>query len=152
MRSLETGLAAIHTTYLGFDMSLKDEILAGGFDLINRDDGAIAAALSEGRTKIGTVSRAWLATWAAGNGMRAVMQDVSTTQGHPLRSIALATLDVLGGAAEGIDLSEPANAASVAAWVQFGLMSQDQSDALFALATHPDPVSPQDVARALEGV
>ena len=33
-------------------MSLRDEILAGGFDLANRDDGAIAAALSQGRTKV----------------------------------------------------------------------------------------------------
>lgn len=33
-------------------MSLRDEILAGGFDLQRRDDTAIAAALSIGRTKI----------------------------------------------------------------------------------------------------
>ena len=33
-------------------MSLRDEILAGGFNLSNRDDGAIADALSQGRTKV----------------------------------------------------------------------------------------------------
>jgi hypothetical protein len=31
--------------------TLRDEILARGFDLKNRDDGAIAAAMSAGRTR-----------------------------------------------------------------------------------------------------
>lgn len=113
------------------------------------DTQAIADALSAGRTKLGTVSRAWLATWAAGTGMRAVMQDVSTTAGHPLRSIALATLDVLAGAADGIDFAEPANVASVQAWVTAGLMTQEQADALFALGTVADPVDEMDVRRAV---
>lgn len=113
------------------------------------DTQAIADAMSAGRTKLSTVSRAWLATWAAGTGMRAVMQDVSTTPGHPLRSIALATLDVLAGAADGIDFSVPANVASVQAWVTAGAMPQEQADALFALGTVPDPVDEMDVRRAV---
>ena len=40
--------------------------------------------------------------------------------GHPLRSIALATLDVLAGAADGIDFAVLANVASVQAWVTAG--------------------------------
>ena len=41
------------------------------------DAKAIAEAMSVNRTKLGTVSRAWLATWSAGNGMRAVIQDTT---------------------------------------------------------------------------
>lgn len=113
------------------------------------DTQAIADAISAGRTKLGTVSRAWLATWAAGTGMRAVMQDVSEIVGHPLRSISLATLDVLAGAADGIDFSVPENVASVQAWVTAGVMTQEHADALFALGTEPDPVSEFDVRRAI---
>jgi len=113
------------------------------------DAQAIAEAMSINRTKLGTVSRAWLATWSAGNGMRAVIQDTANTEGHPLRSIALATLDVLSGAAEGIDFSIPANMASVQAWVTAGLMPQSEADALFALGTYPDLVSERDVVLAI---
>jgi len=113
------------------------------------DAKAIAEAMSVNRTKLGTVSRAWLATWSAGNGMRAVIQDTANTEGHPLRSIALATLDVLSGAADGIDFSVPENVASVQAWVSVGLMPQSEADALFALGTYPDPVSERDVVLAI---
>jgi len=113
------------------------------------DAQAIAEAMSINRTKLGTVSRAWLATWSAGNGMRAVIQDTANTADHPLRSIALATLDVLSGAAEGIDFSVPANVASVQAWVTVGLMPQSEADALFALGTYPDPISERDVVLAI---
>jgi hypothetical protein len=113
------------------------------------DAKAIAEAMSINRTKLGTVSRAWLATWSAGNGMRAVIQDTANTEGHPLRSIALATLDVLSGAADGIDFSVPENVASVQAWVTVGLMPQSEADALFALGTYPDPISERDVVLAI---
>jgi len=81
--------------------------------------------------------------------MRAVIQDTANTEGHPLRSIALATLDVLSGAADGIDFSVAANVASVQAWVTAGLMPQAEADALFALGTYPDPVSERDVVLAI---
>lgn len=113
------------------------------------DAKAIAEAMSLNRTKLGTVSRAWLATWSAGNGMRAVIQDTGGTEGHPLRSIALATLDVLSGAADGIDFSVPENVASVQAWVTVGLMPQSEADSLFALGTYPDPISERDVVLAI---
>ena len=116
-------------------------------DLINSDQAIEAAAQARDfetvlawlndpvETRLALVSRAWLATWAAGTGMRAIMQDVANTNGHPLRSIALATLDVLAGAADGIDFSNPANVASVQAWVTAGLMTQADADALFAMGT-----------------
>jgi len=113
------------------------------------DTQAIADAMSQGRTKYGTISRAWFATWAAGTGMRAVIQDTANTQGHPLRSIALSCLDVLAGASDGIDLGNPANLGMIQAWVQAGLMSQADADALIALGTVPDPVSEFEVRRAI---
>ena len=114
------------------------------------DTQAIADALSVGRVKVGTVSREWMATWSASNGMRAVMQDVSETVNHPLRSIALATLDVLAGAADGIDLSQPQNIAMVQAWVTAGAMPQIEADNLVALATTPDPVTAAQVEVAIK--
>jgi hypothetical protein len=113
------------------------------------DTQAIADAMSVGRTKYGTISRAWFATWAAGTGMRAVIQDTANTQGHPRRSIALSCLDVLAGASDGIDLGNPANLGMIQAWVQAGLMTQADADALIALGTVPDPVSEFEVRRAI---
>lgn len=130
-------------------MALLDDIRALPAELLaTRDTAAIAAALSAGRTRLGTVSRAWFATWAAGNGMRAVMQDVAATQAHPLRSIALACLDVLAGAADGIDLALPENQSMVQAWVTAGAMPQADADTLYALAAQPDPLDEMDVRRA----
>jgi hypothetical protein len=82
--------------------------------------------------------------------MRAIIQDTASTEGHPLRSVALATLDVLSGAADGIDFSVPENVASVQAWVTVGLMPQAQADALFALGTYPDPISEREVLLAIK--
>lgn len=113
------------------------------------DTVALAAALSAGRTKLGSVSRELFAAWAAGNGMRAVIDDTAATVGHPLRSIALACKDVLAGAAEGIDFSKPQNAQMLQAWVQAGIMQQSDADSLYALATAPDPVDEMDVRRAI---
>lgn len=130
-------------------MITRAEILALGLPL--DDHGALAKALSVGRVKIGTVSRAWFATWAAGNGMRAIIEDTAATVGHPLRSVALACKDVLAGAADGIDMSLPENQAMVGAWVQAGLMPQAEADKLLSFATQPDPVTSQEVGAVLEG-
>ena len=113
------------------------------------DTQAIADAMSQGRTKYGLITREWFATWAAGTGMRAVIQDTANTQGHPLRSIALACLDVLAGAADGIELTNPANIGMIQAWVAAELMPQSDADALIALGTVADPVSEFDVRKAV---
>ena len=128
-------------------MSLRDEILAGGFDLQNRDDGAIAAALSVGRKKIVPTE--------VGNGL--VLSTVGLTVGNVL-------LDVLNAAPDfryvkplldqgRLDISTPIARAALDGLVGVVVgFEQQHADALKALAEVADPVTPQDVARALEGL
>lgn len=126
-------------------MALRDEILAGGFDLQNRDDGAIAAALSVGRTKIvpteigkGRI----LATLGltVGNSLLDVI-DTAPDFRHVKQLVENGWLDI------GSDLAR----ASVDALVPT-VLTQTEADVLKALAEVPDVVTPQDVAKALEGV
>ena len=128
-------------------MSLRDEILAGGFDLANRDDGAIAAALSVGRKK--TVPT------EIGNGL--VLATIGMTVGNAL-------LDVLNNAADfryvkplleqgRLDISTPLARAALDGLV--GVVAgfeQSHADALKALAEVDDIITPHDVAKALEGM
>jgi hypothetical protein len=124
---------------------LRDEILTGGFNLQNRDDGAIAAALSVGRTKIvpteigkGRI----LATLglATGNALLDVI-DTAPDFRHVKQLVENGWLDI------GSDLSRASLDALVPA-----VLTQVEADTLKALAEVPDPVTPQDVAKALEGV
>jgi hypothetical protein len=113
------------------------------------DTVALAAALSVGRTKLGTVTRSDFAGWAAASGLRSKIEDLSTTAAHPLRDSSLAILDVLKGASDGINLSRPANAAMLDAWVATGNLAAADRDALIALATTDDPVPEYDVRLAI---
>lgn len=113
------------------------------------DTTAIAAALSMNRTRVASVPRALFARWAASTGMRAQIADVSSDAQSPLRSSALALLDVLNGASETIDFSSAENIQMLGAWVQLGKLTQDHHDELLALATVPDPVPEFDVRIAL---
>lgn len=125
-------------------MSLYDDILAGGFDLQNRDDGAIAAALSVGRTK--------LVPTEIGNGT--ILETIGLTAGNTL-------LDVLNTAPDFRyvkPLLEQGRLRVDSGLVRATLdtlvpsvLTQAQADALKNLALVPDPVSSQDVAKALEG-
>lgn len=128
---------------------LKNEIIALGMPL--DDHGAIAEALSANRIKVGNVSRADFAMWCAVTGTRAKLEDISENQAHPLRSAALACKDVLLGAADGIDLSKQDNQMMLQAFVIHGVITQPQADELISLASHPDPVTSQEVTKALEG-
>lgn len=124
------------------------EVQATGIDLSNH--GAIADALSAGRTVVGSVSREVFATWAAKTGLRAKIEDYSITQGHPLRSIALALIDVLRSPTAGIDFSTYDNVAMLQAWVLAGEVTQAQADELLVAATKSAPVSTAEVALAIE--
>lgn len=126
------------------------EIEATGLPL--EDHGALAAALSVGRTKLGSISREGFATWAARTGVREKIEDYSQSAGHPLRSVALSLIDVLRSPTAGIDFSSPDNLNMLGAWVALGEITQAQADELIAAATTPDPVSSQEVTRALEGL
>lgn len=132
-------------------MSLLDEIKAKcPPDLLaSQDADAIAAVVNVGRTALGYASREKFAMWAAKHSVRAKIEDHSSNPASPLRSIALALLDVLRSPTEGIDLSVPDNALMLGAWVQSGEITQAQADELYALASNPDPVSEFEVRRAI---
>lgn len=105
-----------------------------------------------GRIRLGLVNRADFAGWAASYGMRSKIEDAASTVGHPLRDSALAILDVLRGAADGIDLGKPANQAMLDAWVQGGALLAADRDVLRALATRSDPAPWPEIVAALEAV
>lgn len=120
-----------------------------------RDDAAIAAALSQGRTKMVSVTTAEFASWAAVTNLRAPLEDISKNSTSPLRSSALAALDLLRGAGQTLDLSSSSvgqgNHAMLDAWVTAGIVSSGQRDMLYSMATIPDPVSTDAVSAALNG-
>jgi hypothetical protein len=129
-------------------MSLRDEILAGGFDLAGRDCQAIADELSTTKAP-GYVSREAFATWAAKTGMRAKIEDHALTAGHPLRSISLALIDVLRSPTVGIDFAVQDNRDMLDVWVDFGELSAADAGDLLELSSKEVKVTAQQVADAI---
>ena len=130
-------------------MALRDEILAGGFDLAHRDDGAIAAALSVGRVRleprpigIGTILN------ALGPVAGAALLDRLDAARASIPPLKWAWVLLEAGQ---LDVSLAATRGQIDALVDGGLISAGEAAALKALAEVPDPVSAQDVGRALEG-
>ena len=126
-------------------MTLRDEILAGGFDLQNRDDGAIATALSAGRTKIATRL----------GGIGVVLETLGPVDGAALLDSLESTATtvpavrwafVLINRGE-LDFGSPATRAMIDQ-----LVSSSAKEALLSLAEVPDIITPQQVAQALEGL
>lgn len=123
-------------------MTLRDEILAGSFDLAQRDDGAIAAALSVGRTKI--VSRLI--------GAGTILDALGPTDG----AAVLDALEALGTQvsavkwgmrlleASNLDIGLPSVRAQIDALVGVALTAE-QAETLKALAVVDDPVSEFEV-------
>lgn len=143
-------------------MSLRDEILAGGFDLANRDDGAIAAALSQGRTKV--VSR------EVGDG--AIALAIGTQAGplflyklkklaatvlpndatdEQIIPVAIAQQAVESLAKVGFDVGNPDVRAGLSMF-EGTLLTSEQIEAIKALAVVEEVITAQDVAKALEGM
>lgn len=128
-------------------MSLRDDILAAfpGLTPENRDDGAIAAALSLGRTK--------LVPTEIGNG--AILETIGLATGNKLLDLISSAPDfrhvkpLLEQGRLRVDSSlVRATLDSLAPT----LLTQGEVNALKALAERPDPISPQQVAQALEGL
>lgn len=117
--------------------------------LASQDADAIADVVNVGRTALGYASREKFSMWAAKHSVRAKIEDHSSNPASPLRSIALALLDVLRSPTEGIDLSVPDNALMLGAWVQSGEITQAQADELVALAGHVAHVTEFDVRKAI---
>ena len=143
-------------------MSLRDEILAGGFDLANRDDGAIAAALSQGRTKVvsrevgdGAIALA-LGTQAGPLFLyklkklaATVLPDDATDA--QIIPVAIAQQAVESLAKVGFDVGNPDVRAGLSMF-EGTLLTPEQIEAIKALAVVPDVITAQDVAKALEGM
>ncbi len=126
-------------------MSLRDDILGGGFDLSpgGRDDGAIAAALSVGRVRI--VSREIgkgevldVLGFEAGNAFLDQIDSLPDFR-HAKQLLANARLDI----------GNPTTRAILETLT--ALLSPGQIVALKAIAEMPDEVTSQQVTRALEG-
>jgi hypothetical protein len=121
----------------------------------NGNDQQIADALNATtQPVVGSLSRSRFSMWCGVSGLRAVIADHAANPASPLRAVALTVQDfLLGGVADSIDFSDPANQAMLQAWVQAGALTQVQVDELLALATTQQPVfgtvSNLDVARAL---
>ena len=143
-------------------MSLRDEILAGGFDLANRDDGAIAAALSQGRTKV-VSSEVGDGAIALALGTQAgplflyklkkladtVLPDDATDE--QFIPVAIAQQAVESLAKVGFDVGNPDVRAGLSMF-EGTLLTSEQIEAIKALAVVPDVITAQDVAKALEGM
>lgn len=115
--------------------------------LASRNVTQITAALNVGRTRIGAVSRARFAIWAAA-GPRAVIEDEAANSSSDYRASALTLKDLLVGAADELDLADPQVAALLAQWHAGGKISDAEHASLVALATMPDPVDELSVRRA----
>ena len=143
-------------------MSLREEILAGGFDLDNRDDGAIAAALSQGRTKVvsrevgdGAIALA-LGTQAGPLFLYKLKKLAATVLPNDATDaqiipVAIAQQAVESLAKVGFDVGNP-DVRSGLSLFEGTLLTSEQIDAIKALAVIPDVITAQDVAKALEGL
>ena len=143
-------------------MSLRDEILAGGFDLANRDDGAIAAALSHGRTKVvsrevGDGAIALALGTQAGPLFLYKLKKLATTvlpddaTDEQIIPVAVAQQAVESLAKVGFDIGNPDVRAGLSMF-DGTLLTSEQIEAIKALAVVPDVITAQDVAKALEGL
>lgn len=101
------------------------------------DDVTVLSILNEKTIDVvRDVDRRTFVNWCAATGMRAVIQDVSADTESPLRSSALAMLDIiLGGGNEGINFADPSNVTMLDAWVYYNKLTTPNRTALLALAT-----------------
>lgn len=128
-------------------MTLLEEILATGFNLAERDDGAIAAAVSAGRIKvvkylggIGTV----LETLGPVDGAALLdqLEAVAATNSAVKWALVLVNRGELDFGSTAVrDMID----------LLFGVSAPEVAAKLKALAVVPDLVSAQQVSQALEG-
>lgn len=126
-------------------MTLLEEIQSGGFDLGSRDDGAIAAALSVGRTKI--VPRL--------GGIGVVMETLGPVDGAALLDsleAMVATNSAVKWAFVLINRGELDFGSSATRAMIDQLLPAPAAAALKSVAEVPDVITAQQVAQALEGL
>lgn len=128
-------------------MSLYDEIVASGLPL--DDHGALAEALSVGRTRvvprpIGFGSILDALGPEDGAAVLDALEQLSTQN----RVVYWAWYLLRAGT---LDIGSPNSRAQLDVLVQLGVLTTAQADAVKALAVVPDPVTSQQVTAALEG-
>ena len=130
--------------------TLRDEILAGGFDLANRDDVAIAAALSVGRTKLVETRIGYGAVLSvlgadAGAAVLDALEQLAAVSPPIKWAMRLLSNDRL-------DVGNQETRAQIDKLVAGGAMTQEQATAIKKLAVVDDIVSPQEVSDVLRTI
>ena len=126
-------------------MTLLEEIQSGGFDLANRDDGAIAAALSAGRTKIvPTLGGIGLVMEALGPIDGAALLDGLELQASSIPALKWAFTLINRGE---LDFGSPATRAMITM-----LIDEPARTVLLNVAQVADTITAQQVGQALEGL
>ena len=134
----------------GRTMTTAEIAMANG-----RADGALARSLSTNRTLQGIVPTPVFANWCSSTGLRAVIEDTSKNLTSPLRSGALAVLDLLKWGSLGLDLSASplgqSNIAMLAAWAAASIVTPTQISALVALAANSAALDINTISNILSG-
>lgn len=130
-----------------------EEIIALNMPL--GDHGAIAAALSVGRTKVASrliSERGILAEFGDPVAADAMLTKLETfaASAHPLASVVKRALKFLA-MPDGIDIGLPTTRALLDQLALAGVITTAEAETVKGLAVVPDPVSTQDVTKALEG-
>lgn len=125
-------------------MTLRDEILALDPALLaTRDDAAIAAAASAGRTR--------LVKTEIGNGL--ILETIGLASGNTLLDFLASQEDfrhVRPLLEQGrLDVSSTLVRGALDGFAQGGVITQAEADALKALAEQPDPITEYDVRCAM---
>lgn len=103
--------------------------------IASADDETISAILNRKDIPVyGVISGNTFSIWAASNNLRATIEDVSLTVGHPLRSIALTLLDLIKGnlSPVSLDFSNPINVTMMNYWIDYHTITIAQRDELLA--------------------
>lgn len=121
----------------------------------SRADAALAQSLSSGRTVQSGVPVTALAAWCAATGLRGRIADIAVDATSPMRSAALAMLDLLSWPAGVLDLSASAagqgNIGMLGAWVAAGIVTAAQRAALISMAATPAAIDCNTISSILNG-
>jgi hypothetical protein len=130
-------------------MTLRDEILARGdlaASVAARDIGAIAVAISAGRTSVQprmVTARAIISECANGGAILDSLDQAASVNTNVKWAMKFLAQDA------GIDIGNVATRMLIDGLVTAGALTQVQGDALKHLAVQPAPVTPFEVATAL---
>lgn len=127
------------------DIAVLDPLLA--YD--NRDDVAIAAHLSAGRTRPVHVPIADLQAYLQSHGIWWVLKSAAADAAHPGCQAATAVLEVATARYDNIDFELSFVGFVLSSLVTAELMSAADYAALLAMASTPDPIHTNTVSDAL---